>query len=54
MVTAATGLAEPWSVAEPLVTLVALAVTTTGEDGIVNDRTAPKAVPDALVTIAQK
>jgi hypothetical protein len=37
-----------------LVTLVAAAVRTTGEDGIVKERTEPKEVPEELETMAQK
>jgi hypothetical protein len=54
VVTAATGVAAPCSVAELLVRLMVPLVTTTGLYGIVNDRTDPNAVPEALVTMAQK
>ncbi|MCZ7685280.1 MAG: hypothetical protein M5U28_43490 [Sandaracinaceae bacterium] len=54
MVDAATGLAEPCSVAELLVMLVAPVVSVIGGPGTVNDCTAPKAVPEAFATMAQK
>jgi hypothetical protein len=54
VVEAPTGLAPPFSVAPPLVMLVAALVVTTGGDGMVNDRTVPTAVPEAFDTIAQK
>ena len=50
----ATGLAEPCSVADDEVTLIAPVVSVTGADGIVNDSTAPNAVPEAFETIEQK
>ncbi len=47
------GSADPFSVAELDATSVAADVVTVGEASVVNESTAPSAVPSALVAMAQ-
>jgi uncharacterized membrane protein HdeD (DUF308 family) len=54
VVAASIGLAEPFSLAVVLATVVAAEVVTAGTAAVVNESTEPKEVPTEFEAIAQK